>query len=115
MNRPQFSTLALAISLAFGIAACGGSSHNDDHVPPPTPEVPAMTPGDVFALTASNKLISFNRDLPGTVRTTATVTGLQSGENLLGIDFRPVDGKLYGVGSTGRLYTIDTTTGAATV
>ncbi|MBB3222912.1 DUF4394 domain-containing protein [Pseudoduganella umbonata] len=116
MNRPQFSTLALAISLAFGIAACGGSGNDDDHhVPPPAPEVPAMTPGDVFALTASNKLISFNRDTPGTVRTTATITGLQSGENLLGIDFRPADGKLYGIGSTGRLYTIDTATGAATL
>jgi hypothetical protein len=115
MNRPQFSTLALALSLAFGMTACGGNDDDDHHVPPPPPEVPAMTPGDVFALTASNKLISFNRDMPGTVRTTATITGLQSGENLLGIDFRPADGKLYGVGSTGRLYTIDTASGAATL
>lgn len=115
MNRPQFSTLALALSLAFGMTACGGNDDDDHHVPPPAPEVPAMTPGDVFALTASNKLISFNRDMPGTVRTTATITGLQSGENLLGIDFRPADGKLYGVGSTGRLYTIDTASGAATL
>ena len=115
MNRPQFSTLALALSLAFGMTACGGNDDDDHHVPPPAPEVPAMTPGDVFALTAGNKLISFNRDMPGTVRTTATITGLQSGENLLGIDFRPADGKLYGVGSTGRLYTIDTASGAATL
>ncbi|GGY23098.1 DUF4394 domain-containing protein [Pseudoduganella albidiflava] len=117
MNRPQFSTLALAISLAFGIAACGGGgNHNDTGtpMPTPTPGVPVV-PGDVFALTASNKLISFNRDMPGTVRTTAMISGLQAGENLLGIDFRPADGKLYGVGSTGRLYTIDTASGAATL
>jgi hypothetical protein len=114
MNRPPFSTLALAVSFAFAAVACGGG---DDHHAAPTvpPEVPSMTPGDVFALTSSNKLVSFNREAPGTVRTTATITGLQAGENLLGIDYRPADGKLYGVGSTGRLYTIDTESGAATL
>lgn len=109
------SRLTLATAIALALAACGGDG--DDHVPapPPAPVPPAMTAGDVFALTVSNKLISFNRDAPGTVRTTTAVTGLQSGENLVGIDFRPADGKLYGVGSTGRLYTIDTATGAATL
>jgi hypothetical protein len=32
----------------------------------------------------------------------------------VGIDFRPSDGKLYGVGTSNRLYTIDTNTGVAT-
>lgn len=118
MKRPQLSTLALATSIALALAACGGggSNHHDTGmpVPTPTPGVP-VAPGDVFALTASNKLVSFNRDTPGTVRTTATVSGLQGGENLLGIDYRPADGKLYGVGSTGRLYTIDTESGVATL
>ncbi|QBE63297.1 DUF4394 domain-containing protein [Pseudoduganella lutea] len=116
MNRPQLSTLALATSIALTLAACGGGGSNHDTgtpMPTPTPGVPVV-PGDVFALTASNKLISFNRETPGTVRTTATISGLQSGENVLGIDYRPADGKLYGVGSTGRLYTIDTESGVAT-
>ncbi|HEX8606557.1 MAG TPA: DUF4394 domain-containing protein, partial [Pseudoduganella sp.] len=117
MQRPQISTLALATSIALALAACGGGNSSHDTgtpMPVPTPGVP-VAPGDVFALTASNKLVSFNRDAPGTVRTTATVSGLQGGENLLGIDYRPVDGKLYGVGSTGRLYTIDTESGVATL
>jgi Domain of unknown function (DUF4394) len=118
MNRPQFSTPALAVSIALTLAACGGGggSHHDaaTPMPAPTPGVP-VPPGDVFALTAGNRLISFNRDMPGTVRTMATVSGLQGGENLLGIDYRPADGKLYGLGSTGRLYTIDTESGAATL
>jgi hypothetical protein len=66
-------------------------------------------------LTASNKLLSFDRATPGTIRTTATVTGLQAGENLVGIDYRPADGLLYGVGSSGRIYILNGTTGAATV
>ncbi|GGX88267.1 DUF4394 domain-containing protein [Massilia dura] len=117
MNTPRHSTLALAVSIALTLAACGGSSNHNDTgtpMPTPTPGVP-VAPGDVFALTAGNRLISFNRDTPATVRTTATVSGLQGGENLLGIDYRPADGKLYGVGSTGRLYTIDTESGMATL
>ncbi len=68
----------------------------------------------MVALTVSNRLISFDRASPATIRTNVLVTGLQSGENLVGIDMRPVDGMLYGVGSTGRLYTLDPVTGAAT-
>ena len=47
------------------------------------------------------------------------VTGMQSGEKLAAIDYRPSNGLLYGVGvvSSGatRLYTINTNTGAATL
>ena len=42
------------------------------------------------------------------------VTGLQSNETLLGIDFRPATGELYGLGSTSRLYKVDPTTAVAT-
>ena len=107
-----FSRLLLVSAVAMTLSACGGSGHDDAVVTPPPPAVVA---GDVFVLTASNKLLSFDRATPATIRTTATVTGLQTGENLLGIDFRPADGQLYGVGSTGRIYTLNGVTGAATV
>ncbi len=42
------------------------------------------------------------------------ITGLNAGETLLGIDFRPKDGLLYGMTSGARIVTIDTATGAAT-
>lgn len=115
MTRPQFAKLVLASSIALALAACGGSDDDEHEMPPPAPQPPAMSAGDVFALTAGNRLVSFNRDAPGTVRTNVAVTGLQSGESLLGIDFRPADGLLYGVGSSGRLYAIDTASGAATL
>ena len=70
--------------------------------------------GLAWALTASNKLISFSTLAPGTITRTLTVTGLQSGETLQGIDFRPRTAQLIAVGSTSRIYTINTTTGAAT-
>jgi hypothetical protein len=48
------------------------------------------------------------------VVTTVPVTGLQGGETLIGIDLRPANALLYGVGSTSRLYTINPLTGLAT-
>ncbi|MDN2714525.1 DUF4394 domain-containing protein [Janthinobacterium sp. SUN120] len=107
-----FAKLLLASAVAMSLTACGGSSSHHDPVTPPPPVVLA---GDVFVLTASNKLLSFDRATPATIRTTVAVTGLQAGENLLGIDFRPADGQLYGVGSTGRIYTLNGATGAATL
>ncbi|PHV22443.1 DNA polymerase I [Janthinobacterium sp. BJB446] len=107
-----FAKLLLVSAVAMSLAACGGDDHDDVVVTPPPPVVVA---GDVFVLTASNKLLSFDRATPATIRTTATVTGLQAGENLLGIDVRPADGQLYGVGSTGRIYNLNGVTGAATV
>ena len=60
--------------------------------------------------------MTFNRAAPA-VRTAVAITGLQSGEQLLGIDIRPGGmpaGELYALGSTGRVYTINITSGAAT-
>ncbi|TXI45639.1 DUF4394 domain-containing protein [Methylophilus sp.] len=42
------------------------------------------------------------------------ISGLSAGERLLGVDLRPTDGLVYGLTSQNRLYTLDTTTGAAT-
>ena len=68
----------------------------------------------VFGLTTDNRLVSFKPATPGTLDTTMAITGLQGGENLIGIDFRQTNGKLYGASNAGRLYTIDPTTAAAT-
>jgi hypothetical protein len=115
MNKPQFAKLVLVSSIALALTACGSDDDDNNVAPVPTTPPPASaTVGDVVALTVSNRLISFDRASPATIRTNVLVTGLQSGENLVGIDMRPVDGMLYGVGSTGRLYTLDPVTGAAT-
>ncbi len=68
----------------------------------------------VFGLTTSNNLIRFNSARPNIILATVAITGLQAGENLIGIDVRPANGLLYATGNTGRNYTINTATGAAT-
>lgn len=66
-----------------------------------------------YAVGANNELVFFN---PGSTATPLTkpITGLQANEQIVGIDFRPLNGQLYGLGSTSRLYAINTGTGAAT-
>jgi Domain of unknown function (DUF4394) len=91
----------------LAVAGCAGltSLHA---LPPERPET-------VFATTSRNELISFNAGRPGVILTRAALTGMQPGERLAGIDFRPANGKLYGLGTTFRLYIIDSATGAATI
>jgi hypothetical protein len=69
----------------------------------------------LYGVTASNQLIRFDSATPNNVTVVGTITGLQSGENILGIDFRPATGQLYALGSTGRLYIINKTNASATL
>jgi len=66
-----------------------------------------------FALTTDSRLLTLNAKNASSIVATANITGLQTGETLLGIDFRPATGQLYGIGNTSRIYIIDTKTGAA--
>jgi hypothetical protein len=75
---------------------------------------PSAMAEPMAAITNDAKLIAFDSDLPGTVLVSNSLTGLATGESLVGIDFRPANGQLYAVSSTGKLYTLNLNTGAAT-
>src|SRR5262249_19155307 len=68
-----------------------------------------------------NILYRFDSAAPGTIQSVALITGLQPGELVRGIDFRPRTGQLYALGvvdgatDTVRVYTVDPLTGAATL
>jgi len=68
----------------------------------------------ILALTSAGALVSFDSKTPATVSTPTPITGLATGESLLGITIRPANGKLYGLGSTSRLYEINRSTSAVT-
>src|SRR5438045_1082868 len=63
--------------------------------------------------TSGNDIARFDSGATGAV-TSVPVIGLQGGESLVGIDVRPANQVLYGIGSSSRLYTIDPLTGVAT-
>ncbi len=77
--------------------------------------VGAQSGGSVFAVTSSNRLLQFNVADPATITAQQAMSGLQAGESILGIDFRPATGGLVALGSTSRLYNVNTQTGVASV
>ncbi|MFN6964744.1 MAG: DUF4394 domain-containing protein [Pyrinomonadaceae bacterium] len=68
----------------------------------------------IYGVSTANALVRFDTAAPAAVTTIGTITGLQPGETIVGIDFRPANGQLYALGSSSRLYTINLVTGAAT-
>ncbi len=89
---------------------------------PTGPGGPAGSPGapgnnlgrTIFAVDSLNMLITFGALRPDQVQRRVAISGLQMNESVEGIDFGPVDGRLYALGSSSRLYVLDTLTGAAT-
>lgn len=66
-----------------------------------------------YAADGYNNLLTFNPLNPGTPIVKA-ITGLASGAIIYGLDFRPANGQLYALGSNSQIYTINTSSGAAT-
>ncbi len=70
----------------------------------------------ITVLTSGNRLLTIDSATPGTLTKPAvSVTGLASGDTLVGIDYRPATGVLYALGSAGSIYSIDANTGSATL
>lgn len=75
-------------------------------------DIAIPTPPVAYAADANNNLYIFDPTNPSPI--TKPILGLQSGETILGIDFRPATGQLYGLGSSSRLYTFNLGSGLAT-
>jgi Domain of unknown function (DUF4394) len=68
----------------------------------------------VVGLTTDGRLVRFDAATPGRTRGIGKVKGLAGDQSLVGVDFRVQDGKLYGVGNAGGIYTLGTGDAAAT-
>jgi hypothetical protein len=69
----------------------------------------------IAGLTADGQLVCLDDRKPGKVRTIGNVGGYTGSDTrLVGIDYRPQDGLLYGVGNAGGLYQVDTATAQLT-
>lgn len=100
---PAFYSIDLKTGLAKKV---GNAKKNAIDVAIPTALV-------AYSITGGTNLLIFNPQGGGN-NTTKAITGLQSGETILGVDMRPANGQLYALGSSSRLYTINTSNGAAT-
>jgi len=68
----------------------------------------------MILLTNDMKLVRINTSNPSVALSSVSISGLQAGEILVGIDERPATGELYGIGSSNRVYRLNVDTGAAT-
>jgi hypothetical protein len=81
---------------------------------------PASATAEPLTLLETGSVLRFiDTTAPAVSLRTVTITGLQTGEAITAIDYRPATGLLYGIGvvdgGLSRLYRINTTTGAATL
>lgn len=108
MKTKHFFIMALfAVMTTLLFSACKKDRNNPIETFVPGPNV------NFYALTADSKLLKINAKNPSSVVSQVSISGLQTGETILGIDFRPATGQLYAVGSSSRLYVIDYKTGTA--
>ncbi|MFD3657724.1 DUF4394 domain-containing protein [Streptomyces sp. NPDC058620] len=84
--------LALTLTGAFASAAAADEKYSDGL--------------QAVGLTVGQQLVSFSVDAPSSTRSRAHVHGLKGDRKLVGIDFRVQNGKLYGVGDKGGIYTL---------
>jgi hypothetical protein len=75
-------------------------------------DIAIPTEAAAYAVDAANSLHIFNPFKPMPV--TKAITGLNAGDNIVGIDFRPATSQLYALGASSRIYTINLGNGAAT-
>jgi hypothetical protein len=69
---------------------------------------------NLLALTSDNRLLPLVAGTPLAIGPATAISGLAAGESIVGIDFRPLNGQLYGLSDQSRLYRIEPSTGAAT-
>jgi hypothetical protein len=117
-GKPGFYTIDLNTGAAtlVGVIGNGGVAITDMTAAPTGALLPTSLAYTIWALDASNKLLSFKAAETDKITTPKSVTGLQAGDKLVGIDYRPANGQLYAMGvngASGRIYTINPLTGAA--
>ncbi len=68
-----------------------------------------------YGLTDSGSLIRFEASNTSRARRVGAITGLATGEELVGIDIRPVAGDIYGLSDRSNVYVIDRQSARATM
>ncbi len=100
-SRCFISICCFTVVLVVGVSAWGKTNNYHNR-------------GMVYGVTTSNQLIAFDKSNPQRIEFRTPILGLAPEEQVVGIDFRPANGFLYGISSTSQLYIINTRNGIAT-
>ncbi|WP_133272709.1 DUF4394 domain-containing protein [Hymenobacter radiodurans] len=118
LKTSSLAKWGVAVLLLSSLSSCEDILEQYFPKPTPTPPtIPTFPPlgQDIafYALSAGTRLDAYSTKDAATRTSSVAITGLQSGETILAIDFRPATGQLYGVSSASRLYVINQNTGTA--
>jgi len=96
----------LAAASAVVAVGCGGDDDNDGG---------SLPLGNIYGVTRDLRLVRLNATNLAVVQQNVPITGLEMGETIAGIDFRPANGQLIAIGTGDNIYVINPDTGAATL
>ncbi|MBP9883652.1 MAG: DUF4394 domain-containing protein [Chitinophagales bacterium] len=119
-KKDMLYSLNLATGLVTALGYIGGGIPVSDLAVFIDRTLTPVTGNLIFAITTNNNLISFDSDKPSYVRTQVAVTGITTGQSIVGADFRPATGELFALGynnTTGesQLYKVNTSSGVTTI
>ncbi|MFE9933380.1 DUF4394 domain-containing protein [Streptomyces sp. NPDC005533] len=106
-------TTVIAVSVALAAALCAPALASAEDSGPGDMDRRGHTSLTAIGLTVDQRLVEFSVDKPAKTMSLGKVSGLRGDTRLVGIDFRPQDEKLYGVGDKGGIYTLDPGNAAA--
>ena len=104
--RKTLIVIPAALAVAVGALAPTGVADNGQ---------PKSTKRPAYGLTGDGSLVRFDAANPARAERVGKITGLAAGERLVGIDFRPATGELYGLGDRSNLYQIATQSARGTL
>lgn len=87
--RTTLIVIPAALAVAVGTLAPAGVADNGQ---------PKNIKRPAYGLTGDGSLVRFDAANPSRAERVGAITGLAAGERLVGIDFCPVTGELYGLG-----------------
>jgi hypothetical protein len=111
MQRKLSATLCAGVLLAAGVTAASAASdrhRGDDHRW-------GKHGRTAVAVTDDQRLIAFRTSAPDRPWRVGRIRGLDGDARIVGIDYRPATGDLYGLGDQGGVYVVDDRTARATL
>ena len=111
----RLAAALLAIALVPAVNASKGGKHDRDRDCGERSKGFHKRALDVVGLTDDGRLICFSEKDPDDARTIGRIKNLKGDDRLVGIDYRPATGELYGLGNKGGVYVVDDESGKASL
>lgn len=106
---------ALMLSMTGILSSCEEKTDFNYNAPASKPSIAFVALTNTTTTSTAGQLVRYNSSNSASPLGAVNIStaGLQTGESIVAIDYRPATGTLYGLGSSSRLYILNPLTGAA--